>query len=106
MGLSSFDKRLLAEGLAYFSQPRLASLLEMLGRTEAERVEALTAMLRNSSEEEFYEALDIFERALARVAREQPRAPKDDRGGSAANEPRSRRHSPSAERREQRRRSS
>jgi hypothetical protein len=94
MALSSFDKRLLAEGLAFFSQPRLASLLELLGETKAERVEVLATMLRNSSPDEFDQAADIFERAMGRVEREQARA-----------EPRPRRQGASAERREQRRRS-
>ena len=90
MSLSPFDRRLLEEGLAYFAQPRLASLLEMLGTTKLERVEVLVTMLRNCPPEEFDEAIDIFERATARAAREDPR-PK--------------RYSASAERREQRRRS-
>ena len=95
MAFSPFDKRLLAEGLDFFSRPRLASLLELLGETKIERVEVLAAMLRNGSPDEFDEAVDIFERAIARVDREQ-----------AGEEPRPRRQSNSAERREQRRRSS
>jgi flagellar motor switch protein FliG len=74
MGLSPFDRRLLTEGLAYFTTPRLASLLDLLGRNEVERLATLTAMLRNSSEDEVDEVTDLFERALARVAREQARA--------------------------------
>ncbi len=74
MGLSPFDRRLLADGLAYFSAPRLASLLDLLGGNEGERIATLTAMLRNSSEDEVDEVTEIFERALARVARERARA--------------------------------
>lgn len=74
MALSPFDKRLLAEGLAHFERPRLARLLEMLGTSEADRVEALAALLRNSSDEEIDEMVHLFDRALARVTREQARA--------------------------------
>jgi hypothetical protein len=90
MPFSEFDRRLLADGLGYFSRPRLASLLEMLGSSKRERVDAVTTMLRHSSAEEFEEAVEIFEGAVARVSREQART--------------SRRYSASAERREQRRR--
>ena len=72
MGFSAFDKRLLNEGLAYFAQPRLATLLEPLGTTQLERVETLTTMLRNAAPEELEEAALIFERALSRL--EQDRA--------------------------------
>jgi hypothetical protein len=95
---SSFDKRLLAEGLAYFDRPRLACLLEMLGTSTVGRIEALATMLRNCPPEEFDEALDIFERAAARAARQRDRA-------YVAGERRPR-YSASAERRAQRRRAS
>ena len=72
MGFSAFDKRLLNEGLDYFAQPRLATLLELLGTTQLERVETLTTMLRNAAPEELEEAALIFERALSRL--EQDRA--------------------------------
>jgi len=72
MGFNAFDKRLLNEGLAYFAQPRLATLLELLGTTQLERVETLTTMLRNAAPEELEEAALIFERALSRL--EQDRA--------------------------------
>ena len=94
---SPFDKRLLEEGLAYFDRPRLAGLLEMLGSSESERVDVLVAMLRNSSPDEFDEAVDIFERATARAARQR------ERDGVADEEPRRERQSRSAERRAQRR---
>jgi hypothetical protein len=99
---SPFDKRLLEEGLAYFDRPRLANLLEMLGTSKVERVDVLVTMLRNCSPEEFDEALDIIERATARVARQRDRNTERDRDD--ANEPRQPRYSPSAERRAQRRR--
>jgi hypothetical protein len=92
---SPFDKRLLEEGLAYFDRPRLASLLETLGASKFERVEALVTMLRYSPPEEYDEAVAILERATARAARE--REPDE--------ELRRPRHSRSAERRAQRRRS-
>ncbi len=100
---SPFDKRLLAEGLAYFDRPRLACLLEMLGTSTAGRVEALATMLRDCPPEELDEALDIFERATARAARQRDR--EDDRDADVTGE-RRRRYSASAERRSQRRRSS
>jgi len=107
MAFSPFDKRLLNEGLYYFTRPRLATLLEMLGNTKLERVEALATMLRHGSPDEFDEAVDIFERALARVARDQARTPDEERDRTATDdEPRRKRYSASAERREQRRRSS
>ena len=100
---SPFDKRLLAEGLAYFDRPRLACLLEKLGTSKTERVEALATMLRDCSPEEFDEALDIFERATARAARQRDWEDERDADGSAE---RRRRSSASAERRAQRRRAS
>jgi len=101
---SPFDKRLLEEGLAYFERPRLASLLESLGASKVERVDVLVTMLRDCSPEEFDEALDIFERATARAARQRDWQDEPDGGGADGGH--RRRHSPSAERRAQRRRSS
>jgi hypothetical protein len=100
---SPFDKRLLEEGLAYFDRPRLANLLELLGTSKTERVDALVTMLRNCPPEEFDEALDIFERATARAARRRDWEDERDQDGSGE---RRRRYSASAERRAQRRRSS
>ncbi len=100
---SPFDKRLLETGLAYFDRPRLSSLLEMLGTSKTERVDALVTMLCNCPPEEFDEALDIFEQATARAARQRNWEDERDRDGSAE---RRRRYSASAERRAQRRRSS
>jgi hypothetical protein len=97
---SPFDKRLLEEGLAYFDRPRLANLLEMLGTSTTERVEALITMLRNCPPEEFDEALDLFERATSRAARRRDSEDERDR-----DDERRRRYSASAERRAQRRRS-
>jgi hypothetical protein len=105
MAFSPFDKRLLDDGLAFFTRPRLASLLEQLGATEGERVDALATMLRHSSPEEFDEAVAIFQRALARVTRAQERSRDGERDGIEGDESRRRRYSASAERREQRRRS-
>lgn len=100
MTFSPFDKRLMVEGLAYFSRPRLASLLELLGTSERERVDVLVTMLKNAPPDEFDEAVDLFERATARAARqrgwEHHRADEE--------EPRRKRYSAAAERREQRRR--
>jgi hypothetical protein len=79
MGFSSFDRRLLDEGLGWFEQPRLACLLELLGTTRFERVEALATMLRHASAEEFEEALALFDRAAARVERERHQRDRDSR---------------------------
>ena len=92
---SPFDKRLLEEGLAYFDRPRLATILETLGTSRFERVEALVAMLHHSSPEEYDEAIAIFERAMTRATRDRDRDEESHRE----------RHSKSAERRAQRRRS-
>ena len=105
MSLSAFDKRLLADGLAFFERPRLATLLELLGDTKFERVDALATMLRHCPPDEFDEMADIFERALARAARDRARG-RADETEQAAEEPRRRRYSAAAERREQRRRAS
>jgi hypothetical protein len=90
MSLTPFDKRLLADGLAFFGRPRLTTLLEQLGATYSERVDTLDTMLRHCSAEELDEIVDIFERAVARAARDE--------------DPRRKRYSASAERRAQRRR--
>ena len=100
MTLSPFDRRMMEEGLAYFSRPRLASLLEMLGANERERLESLVTMLRYAPEVEFEEAVDLFEAATARGARKRVW----DEDTERVEEPRRRRYSASAERREQRRR--
>jgi hypothetical protein len=99
MAFSPFDKRLLDEGLAFFSRPRLAGLLEELGTTEGERVDALATMLRHAAPDEFAEAVAVFERAVSRVTKELERDQTD------GEDPRRRRYSASADRREQRRRS-
>jgi len=100
MTLSPFDRRLLEEGLEYFSRPRLASLLEMLGTSDRERLDILVTMLRHAPAVEFEEAVDLFERASARAARRRGWDDEHDR----VEQPSRRRPSPSAERRAQRRR--
>ena len=95
MSFSPFDKRLLEEGLVYFDRPRLASLLELLGTTRVERVDALVTMLRHCPPEELEEMLVILDRAVERVTRERARELEAHQ-----------RSSKSAERRAQRRRSS
>ena len=111
MAFSPFDRRLLDEGLWFFSRPRLATLLEQLGADEEERLEALTTMLRHAAPDEFEEAAEIFERALSRTIREQTRARAEaerdlERQSERAEADRERRirYSASAERRAQRRR--
>jgi hypothetical protein len=100
---SPFDRQLLEEGLAWFDRPRLARLLESLGASKYERVATLATMLRHCPPEEFDEALDIFERAATRAARDRAARDRDsDEERTARPE---RRASRSAERRAQRRRS-
>lgn len=72
MGFSVFDRRLLDEGLAWFDQPRVTTLLEQLGTTRFERVERLTLMLRHGAPEEVDEAVALFERVLGRLERDEP----------------------------------
>ena len=100
MTFSPFDKRLMDEGLAFFARPRLATLLESLGMSERERVEVLVTMLCNAPADEFDEAVDIFERATGKAARLRTW----DDGNDRLDEPRRKRYSAAAERREQRRR--
>jgi len=104
MSLSPFDKRLMEEGLVYFSRPRLATLLELLGTSELDRIDSLVTMLRNGSPDEFEEATEIFERAVARASRQRTVDEARDRDRDR-DEDRGRRYSASAERRAQRRRS-
>jgi hypothetical protein len=109
MSLSPFDRRLLEQGLAFFSRPRLATLLEMLGTSELERIDVLVTMLRNSAPDEFEEAVEIFERAAAKAARQrswdEARDRDRDEDRDRGEESRRRRYPTSAERRAQRRRS-
>jgi len=79
MGFSSFDKQLLEEGLAYFEQPRLACLLELLGTSRFERGEVLVTMLRNASPEEYEEALALLDRAVSRAERERSHRERQER---------------------------
>ena len=99
MTFSPFDRRMMEDGLAWFSRPRLASLLEFLGADERERLDALVTMLRHAPAVEFEEAIDLFDRAEAKAARHRL-----DEHRDRVEEPRRRRYSASAERREQRRR--
>jgi hypothetical protein len=99
MTLSPFDRRLLTEGPEYFSRPRLASVLEMLGTSDRERLDVLVTMLRHAPAVEFEAAVDLFERATERAARQRAW----DGDHDAVEEPRRRRSSPSAERRARRR---
>ena len=92
MALSAFDKRLLDEGLAWFDRPRLAPLLEQLGATRFERIETLTAMVRNGAPEEIGEAVDLFERVLARLEQDEAQDGRRGRRRESAAERRARRH--------------
>jgi hypothetical protein len=78
MGFSSFDRRLLDEGLDWFEQPRLALLLELLGTSRWERADVLVTMLRNASAEEFDEAVALFDRAVTRAERQRDARERDE----------------------------
>lgn len=78
MALSSFDRQILSDGLDHFSKPRLGAFLESLGDREEEWVEAVAAMLRNSSDDEIAHVVRLLDRAVTRIARERDRS---ERGG-------------------------
>jgi hypothetical protein len=91
--IGSLDLEDVKRGLAMLANPD-GNFLDALGRTRAERVEKMAAMLRNSSEADIEEMGIIFGLAMAKVAEEQTI-------GSPA--PAKRRRPTSAERREERR---
>jgi hypothetical protein len=65
------DPRFYARELGYFEPSvrgaSLSDLLDYLGEDDDERVEAVTALLRQSSDEERQQLLAIIQRALANV---------------------------------------
>ena len=75
--LDLLDPRFYADELGSFSpslrRQSVADLLDLLGDDEDERVEAATALLRRSSNEERQELLAIVQRALANIALDPPR---------------------------------
>ena len=79
MTFSPFDLRLLEEGTEFFTQPRLACLLESLGETGAERRAVVNQMLRNSCLEDVQEVLRLFERSVIREAMRRIRLEDRDR---------------------------
>ena len=92
----------ITRGLENFTNPSARGMLESMGRTREEQVEALAAMLRNSSEEDMAEMAGVFGEAMARLAEERAA------GGSPAavgrtERPRRSRGQTAAERRRQRR---
>jgi len=80
MSFTPFDLRLLEEGTDFFSQPRLACLLESLGRTGAERTTVVAQMLRNSCLEDLEEVVRLFERGVIRDAMRRLRLEERERG--------------------------
>ena len=93
----------ITRGLENFANPSARGMLESMGRTGDEQVETLSAMLRNSSEEDMAEMAQIFGEAMAKLAEERAAAgsvtaPSDRRPSDQR-----RRRPTAAERRQQRR---
>lgn len=86
----------LTRGLENFTNPSARGMLDSMGRTREEQVETLSAMLRNSSEEDMAEMAQIFGEAMAKLAEERATGPQRIAEGA---QPRLR----SADRRKQRR---
>jgi hypothetical protein len=95
----------ITRGLENFTNPSARGMLESMGRTREEQVEALAAMLRNSSEEDMAEMAQVFGEAMARLAEERaavgsppavgrPDRPGRSRGQTAAERRRQRRLAP------------
>ena len=59
--------------LEQMARPSAAGMLESMGRTQAERVEKMAEMLRNSSDDDIAEMGAIFSLAMAKVAEERAR---------------------------------
>ena len=64
----------ITRGFENFANPSARGLLESLGRTRAEQVETITAMLRSSSEADIEEMGMIFGQAMAKLAEERAEA--------------------------------
>jgi len=60
----------ITRGLENFANPSARGMLESMGRTREERVETLSGILRNSSEEDMAEMAQIFGEAMSRLAEE------------------------------------
>jgi len=71
--MGSLDLGDIRRGLENLANPD-AGLLEMLGRTRAERVERMAALLRKSSPDDMEEMGAVYTLAMARLAEEQARA--------------------------------
>jgi hypothetical protein len=95
----------ITRGLENFANPSARGMLESMGRTREEQIETLSAMLRNSSEEDMAEMAQIFGEAMARLAEERtavgspsavgrPDRPGRSRGQTAAERRRQRRLAP------------
>ena len=74
----------ITRGLENFANPSARGLLESLGKTRQEQIDALAGMLRNSSEEDMAEMAQIFGEAMAKLAEERSTPMPDRRAISAA----------------------
>jgi len=101
----------ITRGLENFANPTAKGLLESLGRTRQQQVDALASMLRNSSEEDVAEMGMIFGEAMAKLAEERSTGASTghadpSRANGSPERPRCRRDFSSAEWRRERRRHS
>lgn len=67
----------ITRGFENFANPSAKGLLESLGRTRREQVDALASILRNSSEDDVAELALIFGEAIAKLAEERTGGPPD-----------------------------
>ena len=84
----------ITRGMENFANPSARGMLESMGRTRADQVDTMVAMLRNSSEEDIAEMGEVFGRAMARLA--------EERTAGGGHRP-ARRRPTAAERRQERR---
>jgi hypothetical protein len=101
--LGRLDLGDLRAGLENFANPSAAGMLQSLGRTRAEQVEKMAAMLRNSSEAEIEEMGQVFGQAMAKLAEERAAAGQGSEASGQPDRPGRRRGQSAAERRRARR---
>lgn len=68
--MSRLDLDDIRRGFENFTQPSARGMLESMGRTRAEQVEKMAAMLRNSPEADIEEMGQVFGLAMAKLAEE------------------------------------
>lgn len=101
--MSRLDLDDIRRGFENFTQPSARGMLESMGRTRAEQVEKLAAMLRNSPEADIEEMGQVFGLAMAKLAEERA-AGATERSNPERSNPERPRHRPSAAERRRARR--